>query len=576
MRSIWEVCPIIVGIDLGTTNSLIACFQDGCPIVIPNVHGEMLTPSVVSIGESGEVYVGKIAKERLVSHPAHTADIFKRSMGTKKQYRLGESSFTPEELSSFIIKKLKEDAQSYLGRDIQEAVISVPAYFNDAQRRATKAAGELAGLKVERIVNEPTAASLAYGFNEEREHAKFLVFDLGGGTFDVSILEKYNNVMEVRAVAGDIFLGGEDFTTILMQMFIEKAGVDIGRMSLIDLAVLRKAAETAKCAFSERQTVQVCAALDGATYEAEIGMRDYEKRCEDLLSRLRLSIKNAISDAAISLSDIDNIILVGGATKLPIVKNFVGKLFGRFPLSSISPDEVVGIGTAVHAALKERNQAITEVVLTDVCPFTLGIESARKLQNGLYYSDLYTPIIERNSTIPISRVERFYTLHDNQKDIHCKILQGESRKASENMLLGELTVPIPKAPAGEEPVDVRFAYDINGILEVEVTVVSSGVKKSIVIEKNPGIFTKEEIGQKLEALSSFKIHPREKEEYRLLLSRGERMYQESLGNLRAVLGRAITDFEVTLDAQDDKRIREHAKKFSELLDKIEKERGYDF
>ena len=564
----------IIGIDLGTTNSLVAYFKDGNPTIIPNVHGERLTPSVISIDENGELFIGKIAKERLVTHPENTVAVFKRSIGSKKQFQLGEKTFSPEELSSFIIKKLKEDAEIYMKEQVEEAVISVPAYFNDAQRRATKLAGELAGLKVERIVNEPTAASLAYGFHEEQEYTKYLVFDLGGGTFDVSILEKYNQVMEVRAVAGDIFLGGEDFTEVLIDIFAQKTNLDLPELSKTELAILHKRAERAKCAFSETQTVTMQCPLGEKMYEAMITMDEYQKSCEHLLERLRHSIKRAIADANIRLNDIHSVILVGGATKLPLIKRFVGKLFGRFPFSHINPDEVVALGTAIHAALKERNQAVAEIVLTDVCPFTLGIETAIKQPNGLYYTDCYSPIIERNSIIPVSRVERFSTLSDQQEDIYCKILQGESRKASENMLLGEIKMPIPKGPAGKESADVRFTYDINGILEVEVTVVSTQKKHRLVIEKNPGVFTKSEIDRLLQDLATIKIHPRDKEEYRLLLSRGERMYEESLGDKRQFLSKELMDFEVVLDSQDERKIRDYCKQFKEMLDQIENERWH--
>ena len=367
-----QVIMAIIGIDLGTTNSLAACFINDRSIIIPNAHGENLTPSVVSIDNTGSIFVGKIAKERLLSHPKHTASLFKRSMGSKKEYILGEKAFLPEELSSFVIKRLKEDAEIFLGETVSEAVVSVPAYFNDAQRRATKNAGELAGLKVERIVNEPTAAAIAYGLHEKKDYTKYLVFDLGGGTFDVSILEKYNNVMEVRAVAGDIFLGGEDFTDVLISMFIKQNGLDTTKLSQTDTAMIRKSAEIAKRAFSDSNNVVMTCTLNGQSFEAEITTVEYERHCELLFARLRNPIKQAISDASVKLKDIDTVLLVGGATKLPIVKSFVSKLFGRFPAVSLNPDEVVALGTAVHSALKARNKTIAEIVLTDVCPFTLG------------------------------------------------------------------------------------------------------------------------------------------------------------------------------------------------------------
>ncbi|MCL2611090.1 MAG: molecular chaperone HscC [Defluviitaleaceae bacterium] len=560
----------IIGIDLGTTNSLVSFFKEGEPTLIPNPLGEYLTPSVISYDpETKEIFVGKIAKERLITHPGSTINLFKRGMGTAKKYTLANKEFTAEELSSLIIKRLKEDAESFLGCEIEEAIISVPAYFSEPSRRATKIAGELADLNVERIVNEPTAAALAYGFHEKEDYSKFLIFDLGGGTFDISILEKYGSVMEVRAVAGDVFLGGEDFTEILLKMFAKEVDLKLSELSEKNRAILLKAIEKAKCEFVNSHNVGIKVNVDEKDYEAEINLKDYTVKCEDLLSRIRHSIKIAISDSSLSLDDIDNIILVGGATKLPVIKNFVSKLFSRFPSANINPDEVVALGCAVHAALKERDQTIQEMVLTDVCPFTLGTSGARKQENGLVVSDIYVPIIERNTIIPISRVERFYTLDDNQSQIYFKILQGESHRASENTLLGELSLSIPKAKGGEECADIRFTYDINGILEAEVTVISTGFKKSLIIENNPGIFTEQEILEKIEALSLLKIHPREKEEYRLLLSRGERLYQESLGDTREFIGRELLAFEQALNSQITRKINDATKKFKEILEDMD-------
>jgi molecular chaperone HscC len=561
----------IIGIDLGTTNSLAAYFGADGPVIVPNAHGENLTPSVVSLAENGELFVGKIAKERLLSHPRQTAQVFKRSMGSKKEYRLGDKIFLPEELSSFVIKRLKEDAEAFLGEAVEEAVVSVPAYFNDAQRRATKIAGELAGLKVERIVNEPTAAAVAYGLHEKNDYTKYLVVDLGGGTFDVSILEKYDNVMEVRAVAGDNFLGGEDFTEALAQIFCRRNNIDMQSLSATEAALINKSAETAKRAFSTAKTVTMSCALNESLIETRISENEYKDKCEALFTRLRDPIKRAVSDAAVSLNDIDTILLVGGATKLPLVKGFVLKLTGRIPASNINPDEVVALGAAVHSALKARNKALTEIVLTDVCPFTLGTDISVMREGGFYESGHYLPIIERNSIVPVSRVERLYTLRDNQSLINIEILQGESRKSSDNVPLGELNITVPRAPAAQEAVDVRYTYDINGILEVEVTVVSTGVQKKMVIEKNPGILSKDEVAKKLEDLAEIKIHPREKEEFRYLLARGERMYEESLGDTRRLLAQELNNFDTVLDGQDERKIRDFCGGFKELLDSIEDE-----
>ncbi|MCL2437045.1 MAG: molecular chaperone HscC [Clostridiales bacterium] len=561
----------IIGIDLGTTNSLVAYFKEDTPILIPNVFGEHLTPSVISVDENGEVFVGNIAKERLLTHPNQTASVFKRGMGSRKVYTLGSKTFTPEELSAMVIRKLKEDAETFLGVEIEEAVISVPAYFNDTQRRATKTAGELTGLKVERIVNEPTAAAVAYGLQDEKDYTKYLVFDLGGGTFDISILEKYNNIMEVRAVAGDNFLGGENFTDVLVDWFLEHHQLDVDELSPIAGGIIRKSAEQAKCGFSSSRTVVMSCTLDEETYSLEVSLDEYQKRAEPLLTRLQLPIKRALSDASIKLGDIESILMVGGATKLPLIRTFAGKLFGRFPAAHIDPDEVVAVGTAIHSAMKKRNKSITEVVLTDVCPYTLGTNVSVAKPNGFLEPGHFFPIIERNSVIPISRSERLYTVNENQKKVTVEILQGESRRVSDNILLGEINVNVPPNRAGQEAIDLRYTYDINGILEVEVTVVSTGATKILVLEKNPGIMTQEEVAEKLEALRDLKTHPRNKDENRLLLAKAERLYEESIGEIRRILSQEIIEFEAILERQDKREIRDYALKFSEFLKEIEEE-----
>jgi molecular chaperone HscC len=561
----------IIGIDLGTTNSLVAYFSENGPAIIPNAHGENLTPSVVSMGD-GELFVGKIAKERLITHPELTASVFKRSMGSQREYQLGNKKFLPEELSSFVIKRLKEDAEAYLGESIEEAVVSVPAYFNDAQRRTTKLAGELAGLKVERIVNEPTAVAVAYGIHEKSDYKKYLVFDLGGGTFDVSVLEKYGSVMEVRAVAGDNYLGGEDFTDVLIEMFTETNAIDLNNLTLPELSAVYKAAEMAKCTLSKAYKATMSCVINSRLFITDIDAVEYKDRCKGLLDRLRDPIKRAVSDASISFDDIDSVLLAGGATRLPFIKEFIKTNLGLTPTTGINPDEVVALGAAVHAALKARDKSITEIVLTDVCPYTLGTEVSVQRGGNFYEGGYYLPIIERNSVVPVSKVERLYTLHDNQTSIRVRILQGESRRTKENILLGEITIPVPAAKAGEEAVDVRYTYDINGILEVEVKVVSTQVEKKIIIEQNPGVISKEEVEKRLAELSSLKIHPRDKEEIRYLMARGERLYEESIGETRDTLSDLLIAFDVVLDSQNDRKIREFCEKFEHQLDEIEHER----
>ena len=557
---------MIVGIDLGTTNSLVAYYTEDGPKMIPNRLGKYLTPSIVSV-DGEEVYVGETARERMLLYPDTAASVFKRTMGSDMKYRLGEKSFTSEELSSFVLRSLKEDAEAYLGEPVTEAVISVPAYFNDARRKATKRAGELAGLTVERIISEPTAAAIAYGLYECKKDAKFLVFDLGGGTFDVSILELTGPILEVRAVAGDNYLGGEDFTTVIEEMFFHRFA-DIEREAL-DRKVSRyihKQAEVCKLGFEESRASKMTCIIDDKTYEMEIDINEYEKKCEDLLERIRIPVKKSLSDSRLRLAEIDKVVLVGGATKLPVVRRFVGKLFRSLPDTSINPDEAIALGAAVQAAMKERKDSIREVILTDVCPFTLGTEVSIERENGGYESGHVCPIIERNTVIPASRTETMYTIRDNQSKVTVNVLQGESRFAANNLLLGELTVDIPRGPKGQESIDVTYTYDVNSILEVQVKINSTGEIVKQILKGQQVDMTDEEIAARMEELAYLKIPPREQEENKLLLLRGERLYEENLGNDRKIVEHALQKFEVALNSQDPVRIENARKDFREFLE----------
>lgn len=561
---------MIIGIDLGTTNSLAACFTEDGPRIIPNRLGKNLTPSVVSIDEDEQVYVGELAAERMLLYPGSAASVFKRDMGSKKQFKLLHKTFLAEELSALVLRALKEDAENYLGEEVTEAVISVPAYFNDARRRATKRAGELAGLKVERIISEPTAAAIAYGLYQNRDRARFLVFDLGGGTFDVSILELYDTILEVRAVAGDNFLGGEDFTAVLENLFFEKHR-KLDRLSLDEktLRHIHKQAEQCKLGFADKRVSQMRCKIGEEVYELEIDLPKYEQACEELLERIRKPVKRSLADAHIRLSDIDKVVLVGGATKSPIVRRFVSKLFKMLPDTNINPDEAVALGAAVQGAMKERKEAIKEVILTDVCPFTLGTEVVREWENHQFENGVFCPIIDRNTVIPASRTERLYTVRDNQSKIRVNVLQGESRFAANNLSLGELLIDIPPAKAGQEGVDVTYTYDINSILEVEVKVISTEkVMKKVFLGQDVDM-TPEEIEERLKTLSYLKIHPRDREENKYLLLRGERVYEESLGDDRLLVETAIRKFEKALNTYDQGIIEESKEEFKKFLEMME-------
>ena len=559
-----------IGIDLGTTNSLAAYWTDDGATLIPNVLDEYLTPSVVSVEENGEILVGRIAKERLITHPHFTVSTFKRFMGTEKKYQLGMYTFSSEELSSFVIKSLKQDAEAYLNEPVTGAVISVPAYFNDAQRKATKRAAEIAGLKVERLISEPTAAAIAYGLYQEAAETKFLGFDLGGGTFDVSILELFEGVMDVKSIAGDNYLGGEDFTKSLMSFFLESHQLDFDSLDSKTQSLIYTQAERCKLTLCDEPSASMRVTIHNETYETHINRNEFEKIVTPLLLRLRYPIERALRDASLNPNDLDAVILIGGATRMPLIRSVISKMFGRMPYANINPDETVALGAAIQVALKERNKALEEVILTDVCPYTLGTSVVQELGNGQRESGYFFPIIERNTPIPVSRVERLYTVNDRQQSILVDVYQGENRLVKNNLKLGELKIKVPPAPAGQEAIDIRYTYDINGILEVEVISTTTGEKKREIIQQNAGNLTEKEIEARLLELKEIKIHPRDRTENRLLLAKGERLYEELLGDKRKKVSILLQQFETVLASQNDKKIKEAAIVLKEHLESIER------
>ncbi|GGG68395.1 Hsp70 family protein [Paenibacillus radicis (ex Gao et al. 2016)] len=550
----------IIGIDLGTTNSLVTCYLNDECVIIPNALGEKLTPSVVSVLDTGEIITGSPAKERLVTNPERSVAVFKRHMGMEKRYELGNYLFSPTELSALLLKALKADAESYLGMEVTEAVISVPAYFNDKQRRATKEAGHLAGLKVDRLINEPSAAAVAYGLNQDGEEKKLLIFDLGGGTFDVSVLDMYDQVMEIRAVAGDNFMGGEDFDEILIQYFLEQHHLKLEDNRGKWYAILKKQAEACKMALTKAESAEMTCIINSQCYTTQITAVEFEKLALNLLAKLKKPLQRALKDADISPEELDHVILVGGSTKMPVIRSFVARLFGKLPLSHLNPDEVVGVGAGIIAAMKERNESLREKVLTDVCPYTLGIS---------VIGDRFVPIIERNTIIPYSKVDQFCNVYDDQTSITTPIFQGESRKASENLKLGEITVDFPPAREGEAVIDVRFTYDINGILEVEVFSHTTKEKKAIIIKNSDTDLTEEEIKRRLKEIENLKIHPREDSKNQLLLARGERLFEEALSDQRMKIARELEEFEKVLDKQNPQDIKKAAFVFERFIRSIE-------
>ncbi|HEX4301412.1 MAG TPA: molecular chaperone HscC [Rhizomicrobium sp.] len=565
---------MIVGIDLGTTNSLIGVWRNGEAVLIPNALGSFLTPSVVGTDEEGRVLVGQAARDRLVTHPGSTAAAFKRHMGTDKQIRVGSRNYRAEELSALVLQSLKADAEAFLGEPVTEAVITVPAYFNDTQRKATKAAGQLAGLKVDRLLTEPTAAALAYGFVAGDDDATILVIDLGGGTLDVSLLHAFEGIIEVKATAGDIWFGGEDFTDAIAATFMAEAGKAAGMPPFAENlpvhGAIRRQAEVAKRALSDADSATMDVVFNGKSVSWTLARERFESISEPLLARIRLPLERALRDARMPPDAIDRVIFAGGAARMPMFRRLISRLLRQLPIQTINPDEVVARGAAVRAGLASKAAGLEERVLTDVSPFTLGVEIAERGANGVLLHGMFLPIIERNTVVPASRSHSLSTIVDKQTRVDVRVFQGESRVVSDNVFLGKLTASVPPAPAGKESIEVRFSYDTSGLLEVEVTTVSTRKTERVVIEGNPGVLNKEEIRVRLEALQKLKVHPRDDAANVAVVERCKRLYEENLGDLRLVIAEHLTQMLSVLERQDPQEIATARERLSAFLDSIDR------
>ena len=535
----------IIGIDLGTTNSLASVWKDGRVQLIPNSFGEYLTPSVVSFGDNGEVFVGKIAREMLITRPEQTFCEFKRNMGTDTLYWVGTRSYRPEELSAFVLRRLKEDAESFLGEPVTEAVISVPAYFNDDKRCATKNAGRLAGLQVERLINEPSAVALKHHMDED-EMERFIIFDFGGGTLDVSLVDAFDNMVEIQAVAGDNYLGGKDFNEKIASYFYMKNHLLEGDISKEEQGSVLKEAEQLKRRLSTQDKASMTLLLGGREYTMEMSNQELIHISADLFMRMMKPIQKVLNDSAAQWDEIDKIILVGGSSKMPVVSKYIRSVCDTEVVTDDSPDESIAIGVGMAAAIKMRAGEVKDMILSDICPFSLGV--------GVV-GDHFSPIIERNETLPNSRTQFYTTVSDNQTSVTFNVYQGESVVASENLKLGSFTMTdIPPAPKGTPVLAVTFLYDINGILDIRCVQGEKTLHK-LIINKSMGL-SEEELEYKLRELKEMTIHPKEQEENRYLIEEAKRLYQECNPKYREQIRQQLEIFEAVLDRGSGREIRE--------------------
>lgn len=488
----------IIGIDLGTSTSEVAVRLDGKTVIIPNHKREQITPSVIHIAANGEVIVGNEAKERILTEPECTFMEVKRMMGETTKLRAHGQDYSVPMLSSFILKYLVDCAGDYLKESVDRVVITVPAYFSDIQRRATVEAGRLCGLTVERIINEPTAAALSYGIEHLQDCANVLVYDLGGGTLDVTVLEMFEGILEVRASSGNNKLGGKDFDEAVMQYLLgqlPKAQQKVIKGDLRAMMRLKKEAETCKMTLSDVEEYVVSmpflANVNGnpISIETTITRQQFEEIIQPDIETTRVQIDSALADAQLEKGDIDAVLLVGGSTRIPFIERFVTEMFGKEPLRLVDPDLAVVSGAAIQAAILDENVEDTDLILTDVCPYTLGTAA---LEDGIFTQLFCDPLIKRNTTIPVTREKIYFTSWDGQTDVDVKIYQGEYRDPELNNFLGEFRLSgIPAAPMGEERIKIAFSYDMNGILQVDATIVSTGEAAVLSISTDESVMIEE-------------------------------------------------------------------------------------
>ena len=550
----------IIGIDLGTTNSAVAVMEGGSPIIIPNIEGNRTTPSVVAFTKDGERLVGETAKRQAITNPDRTVSSIKREMGTDHKITIDDKTYTPQDISAMILQKLKSDAESYLGEKITDAVITVPAYFTDAQRQATKDAGKIAGLNVKRIVNEPTAASLAYGMDKDGESQTIMVYDLGGGTFDVSILELSDGVFEVRATRGNNRLGGDDFdqkiTDYMIAEFKKQEGVDLSTDKMA-LQRLKEAAEKAKKELSSATTTNINLPFITATaegpkhFDMNLTRAKFDELTHDLVMKTSEPVQRALSDAGITASELGQVLLVGGSTRIPAVQEEVKRLTGKEPSKSLNPDECVALGASVQGGKLAGDTGAGDILLLDVTPLSLSIETM---------GGVATRLIERNTTIPTKKSQIFSTAADNQTAVDINVVQGERQFAKDNKSLGRFQLDgIAPAPRGVPQIEVTFDIDANGIVNVSAKDLGTGKEQHITITAGSNM-SDDEIDKAVKEAAAFEAQDKKRKEGIDTKNEADALVFQT--------EKAIQEVGDKLDANDKAGVEADCKALKEILEKV--------
>ena len=552
----------IIGIDLGTTNSLVTVWENGVAKILPNKLGSELTPSVVSI-ENGAVLVGQPAKDRLITHPDVTVGSFKRYMGTNKVFKLGEREFVPEELSALVIAKLKADAELYLGEKVEEAIISVPAYFNNDQRYATKVAAKLAGVTCNRIVNEPSAAALSCRMGKFDEDQTVLVVDFGGGTLDISIVDCFENIVEITAISGDNHLGGIDFDILIVEEFCKENQLEWEQLELAEREQLLKKAERCKIGLSQSDVAKMSFKYKDKEYSYALTKERLLDICSPLFVKMKQVISRALKDSELSIEDITDVLPVGGSCNMPIVREYLSYLFKRPIDQQKDADKMVANGLGVYCGIKMRKEEIKDVMLTDVCPFSLGTNVSNPLDSS---RPIMSVIIERNTVLPI-KTTRTYTVSTGAKSIYFKIYQGEEYYVGENIKIGEIYLDGLEGTEVNPIVSLTFAYDINGILDVTAKDISTGKEKNVVIVSDQNPLTAKEIQELKKRMDQLSFV--DTEENSAVINMASRIYAESVGMLRDQAENLLYSFQSVLNTNSPIKIKKTREYYMQILKSME-------